>query len=116
MLSNTISVTIDTVEKVLTRIREDRDGSLYRLKTSTEQIDMRVRHSTVSPNGWQLNRHNIFWEHRVYETDTTPEYYWSVSLTLSERDTSDPSYLADTMAGLQTALASLYGTIAIGDV
>jgi hypothetical protein len=116
MLSSPKTITIDTVDKVLTRIREDRDGSLYRLKDTTETIEVRIRHSTSSQDGYTLNRHNIFWTHKVYATDTTPEYFWSVSITLSERDGSDPTYLSKTMAGLHAGLASDYDTIAIGDV
>jgi hypothetical protein len=115
MLSNTITVTIDSVAKVLTRIQEDSNGSVYRLKNGTEQIDMKVRHSITYPNGYQLNRHNLLWEHTVFETDTTPEYKWVASITLSERDMSDPTYLTKTIAGIQSAFASLWDTVAIGD-
>ncbi len=116
MLSNTLTITIDSVAKNLVRIREDSDGSLYRLKTSTEQIDMKIRHSTTYPNGYQLNRHNVSWEHTVFATDTTPEYKWLASITLSDRDQSDPTYLTKTIAGLQSTFNSLWDTIAIGDV
>jgi hypothetical protein len=116
MLANTITVTIDSVDKVLLRIREDKDGSLYRLKDSTEQIEMRVRHSTTTRDGLVVNRHNVNWEHSVYATDTTPAYFWSTSITVSDLDGSDPDYLGLTMTGLQSALGSLWDTIAIGEV
>jgi hypothetical protein len=116
MLDNTITVTINSVAKALLRIREDANGSLYRLKNTTEQIELRVRHSSSSQDGFTMNRHNVNWEHIVYATDTTPAYKWTTSITVSERDGSDPDYLGLTMAGLQAALSSEWDNIAIGEV
>jgi hypothetical protein len=116
MLSNTITFTVDSVAKILTRIREDKDGSLYRLKNTTEQIDVRIRHSTRYPNGAQVNSHNLYWTHTVYATDTTPEYNYMASITLSESEGADPTYLTATIAAIQAAMASNWDTVAIGDV
>jgi hypothetical protein len=115
MLANTITVTIATVDKILLRIYSDKEGSLYRLRDDTEEITLKIRHSTLTGGGVIRNRHNVLMEHTVRATDTTPEYFWSTSVTLTERDGSDPEYLGDSIVGLAAAFSTLWDTVSIGD-
>jgi hypothetical protein len=114
MLATPLTITIDSVEKELTFIYSDKEGSLYRLKDSTEQIEFRIRHSTLTSQGVVRNRHNVIMDHIVYATDTTPDYNWSTSITLTERDMSDPTYLGDSVTGLVSAMSSHWNTIVVG--
>lgn len=62
MFSDTITVTINAVAKVLTRINQDKYSSEYYLRSATDEFRMRIRHSSYSDKlrvGKVIDRHNV---------------------------------------------------------
>ena len=112
MLANTITLTVNTVDKVLARISESpKDGSNYLLKSATEKFQMKIRHSTGSRGGVVLNRHNIYVEHTTFATATEAEKYRSFSLTLSELEGTDPDTLEHLTSAVNTAFSTLFDDV-----
>lgn len=79
----TITLTVNSVAKVLNRINQDNYGSEYSLLTATDSWNLKIRHSTDSPDadGVTMLRHNVYLEHITYPTSTTPIYKESVTGT-----------------------------------
>lgn len=62
MFSDTITITINSVAKVLTRINQDKYSSEYYLRGSADEFRMRVRHSSYADKvrpGKVIDRHNV---------------------------------------------------------
>jgi len=111
MLANTLTLTINAVAKVLTRVGEQGQSSLYRYKTATEEISLQFRHTTETGGSVPIYRHNAFVEWLIYATPTVAEQYYSYSLTARGSKTSDPETVEDlVLAGnvLLTAQASAF--------
>lgn len=75
----TLSITINSVAKVLNRVSDaDPYSSEYLLKASTEEFRVKIRHSHSDPKGIDtfqrgVDRHNMEFVHVVYATPTTKE-------------------------------------------
>lgn len=67
---DTITLTINAVAKVLTRVNSgDPYASEYRLRGTTDQYVMKIRHSTFNDKqrpGKTVNRHNVEVVHTVF--------------------------------------------------
>lgn len=62
MFADTITITINSVAKVLSRINQDAYGSEYRLRESTGEFRLRIRNTTYSDktrSGVKVDRHNV---------------------------------------------------------
>lgn len=72
----TLTVTINTVAKILNRIREQDYGSEWSLYEPTGKYILYIRHTTRTDKvtGRKFHRHNMELIHTVYATTTTPEY------------------------------------------
>lgn len=115
MFANTLTLTINAVAKTLLRRNQDNYGSEYQFKDSAEKITMKIRHSTELRNGLPTNRHNVFIERTVYATPTVVEQYWSATVTLCDREGSDPVALEQLWVGVSTLITSVDGTLVVGD-
>ena len=105
MFANTLTLTINAVARVLTRVNQDNFGSTYLLKDGTQQFTLKFRNSTEPSDGVEpVDRHNMFFEHIVYATPTTTEKKYTMSSTLRLRKTSDPAYLATVVPAFNTLL------------
>lgn len=74
--ANSITITINAVDKVLKRINQDNFSSRYYLHEALEEFTVNIRHSTESPmkDGTVFDRHNVEIIHTVFATETTPAY------------------------------------------
>jgi hypothetical protein len=107
MFANTLTITINSVAQILTRVNQDNYGSVYTKKTATDEYNLKFRNSKQGSDGVEpLDVHNMYFEHIVYATSTTTEKKYSVSSTLKMRRTSDPAYLAFVVPGFNTLLNS----------
>jgi hypothetical protein len=108
MFANTLTITVNAVAIVLTRVNQDNFGSLYRYKTATEVHTLQFRNSTEKGAGGvgNVDRHNMFYEHRVFATSVLPEKLTTISTVYRLAEGSDPAQLKLEAAGYATLLAS----------
>lgn len=111
MFPSTITLTVDTVAKVLNRVNQDSYGSEYQLNAATESYNLKIRHSSDSPDGDGLvmMRHNVFLEHVVYPTATTLMHKETCTVTMRHDKFNDPSGVVNIQKALNVWLAS--GTV-----
>lgn len=79
----TITITVDSVAMILNRINQDNYGSEYSLITDNDSWNLKIRHSTDSPDsdGMTMVRHNVYLEHITYPTATTLQKKETVTTT-----------------------------------
>lgn len=84
MLANTLTLTVNSVAKVLTRMNQDNYGSEYRLVSDTEKYTLKIRHQfgQKASGGRVFDTHNVVVEHVVFATPTTLAKTMTVSTTL----------------------------------
>lgn len=105
---STITLTVDGASVVLNRINQDNYGSEYSLLTDTDSWNMKIRHSTdtVDKDGFVMLRHNVYLEHYVYITSTTPAYKSSVTATFRAGKTDGITQITNDLQGLLAYLAA----------
>ncbi|DAD51682.1 coat protein [ssRNA phage Gephyllon.1_28] len=106
MFANTITLTVNSIAKTLTRVNQDNFGSTYKYTSATELIQLQFRNSAEQNVRGVIDRHNLFIEWTVLATPTTPEYYVSASSTLRARRGTDPAMLSYLSSGTATILAA----------
>jgi hypothetical protein len=81
--ASTITITVNAVAKILNRINQDNYGSEYSLLTATDSWNLKIRHSTDTPDadGVTMLRHNLYLEHVTYPTGTEPIHKETVTVT-----------------------------------
>jgi hypothetical protein len=104
MFANTLTITINAVAYVLTRVNQDNYGSTYIKKDATQSMTLQFRNNTESEakTGVSFDRHNMFFEHIVYATPTTVEKKYTVSTVYRQSFGSDVTWLGQVVAGFQT--------------
>lgn len=109
MFANTLTLTVNAVAKVLTRVNQDNFGSEYRLTTGIESYVLKIRHSKQTSAGVTFQVHNLMVEHKVFATLTEQEKVLTASITLRGGYGHDPSaldYLSDALGVLAASLMS----------
>lgn len=117
MLANTLTVTLNSVAKVLTRVNQDNFGSVYRLRSATELITLQIRNTEekATIKAPAIERHNMFFEHTVFATPTTAAEYYSVSAVMRMYTVSDPVKLGYAVTGFNTLLNAQAAGIISGE-
>jgi len=116
MLANTLTITINSTARVLTRVNQDNYGSVYRLKDGTQEFTLKIRNSSEPSDGVEpLDRHNMFFEHIVYATGGATEKKYTMSATMRIRKTSDPAYLAYVVPAFNTLLNAQASALIAGE-
>lgn len=98
---STITLTVNSVAKVLNRINQDNYGSEYYLRNgSTDSYRVQIRHSQESPlpDGHRNDRHNVTITHVVFGTAPAPDVTRQVTFTARVKDNdslTDMGYLFD---------------------
>ncbi len=109
MLANTLTLTINSVAKVLLRINQDNYGSEYRLVSASERITLKIRHSSQRTGNSQFDQHNVFVEWIKIPTAPALPVTMTASTTLRGQLGSDPAeldYLSDALGVLVAAQAA----------
>jgi hypothetical protein len=72
---STITLSVNSVDKVLNRINQDNYGSEYYLRSSTDEYRCKIRHVKESPlaDGRAFDRHSLEVTHTVFATSDAPE-------------------------------------------
>lgn len=84
MFSDTITIAINGVNKVLNRINQDGYSSEYLLKSALDQYQLKIRNTsyTDKARGKVIDRHNVEFVHTVYPvspaTVSTVRKFYSV--------------------------------------
>lgn len=115
MFSNTLTLTINTVAKVLNRVNQDSYGSEYVFRDANEEIRMQIRHSTDKLAAGDTFRHNVYIERTVFATPTVAEKYWSTTFTFRDRRGSGPTDLLYLVQAGYTLLATLDDGLVVGE-
>jgi len=108
MFADTITVTINSVAKVLNRINQDGYSSEYFLRSSTDDFRLRLRNSTYNDKtrGVKVDRHNIELIHTIYPvapaTLSTIRKHYSVLENDSTDTIADVSKFAAGVCAFQT--------------
>lgn len=93
MLGDTLTVTINAVAKVLTKVNQDKYSAEYRLRETDGVFTANVRHTSyTNGNGQLIDRHNVELihdyyavapaapvQHKVYQTFELPRSDTSVN-------------------------------------
>jgi hypothetical protein len=97
MFANTLTLTINSVAKVLNRVNQDNYGSEYSFVDGTESIVMKIRHSSdpLDGDGFVNKRHNVYVEHLVYATPSTAARKATFTLTCRHDKTGVPTMSSD---------------------
>lgn len=116
MLANTLTVTINSVAKILVRVNQDNFGSQYQLKTATESLILKIRNSTEKSGGYNYDRHNLEVSYLIYATAVAAEQHYTASSTFRCRSVgSDPASLVHLVAGVNTLVNSVATAVAGGE-
>lgn len=117
MLANTLTVTINSVAKVLTRVNQDNFSSQYQLVSATEKLVLKIRNSTEKSAGYIYDRHNVELSWLIFATSTVLEQHYVASQTFKTRSiaNNDPAVLVQEVAGLATLINAQATAIAQGD-
>lgn len=106
MLGDTITLTHNSVARVLSKINQDNYSSEYLLRTSTNEYRLNVRHGqeSVAKNSGvaPFERHNIELRVTTFATTTAPQIEHVVSTVVRTRKGSDP---ADALLAAKAAVA-----------
>jgi len=108
MFADTITITINSVAKVLNRINQDGYASEYYLKTSTDDFRLRLRNSSYNDKsrGVKVDRHNVELIHTIYPvapaTLSTVKKYYSILENDATDSTTDVSKFAAGVSAFQT--------------
>lgn len=104
----TITITVNAVAKVLNRINQDNYGSEYSLLSDTDSWNLKIRHSTDTPDsdGVTMLRHNMYLEHVTYATSTDPIKKETLTWTLRAGKYDGVTQIGYDAAGLVDYLAA----------
>lgn len=105
MFANTLTLTVNAVAKVLTRVNQDNFGSTYLLRSATDLWTLKFRNSQEKlKSGVVFDRHNMYVEYVVFATPTATQKTYSMSSTLRLTSDSDPVQLGYISAAFNTLL------------
>nr|UJQ85123.1 MAG: hypothetical protein 2 [Leviviridae sp.] len=91
MFTDTLTISINAVDKTLTRINQDGYSSEYRLREDTGEYSLRIRHSSYVRAGSSIkvDRHNVELIHTVYGTEAGAPNVVRKTYTVFENDAGD---------------------------
>lgn len=111
MFADTITLTVNSVAKVLTRINQDGYSSEYYLRSTTDQYQLFIRNTRVNDKkraGVQMDQHNVELIHTIFPvapaTLSTVRRCFATFLNQQGDTLSDP--LNDALAFLSWLSAS----------
>lgn len=115
MFSNTLTLTINAVAKVLNRINQDNKGSEYLFLSDEERITLQVRHSVDKTTSGPVNRHNVYIERTIFATPVVGKKLFSVTYTIRDSEGAGPASLDHLSAAALTLLGTLDTGLTVGE-
>jgi len=110
----TLTLTVNSIAKVLNRVNQDNYGSEYSLISATDSWNLKIRHSTdkVDADGVVMLRHNMYLEHITYPTSTDLIKKESVTVTFRQGKYDGTTQIGyDAKALLAALSASTYAMV-----
>lgn len=92
MFADTITITVNAVAKVLSRINQDGYSSEYFLRGTTDEFRLTLKNTTYADKkrpGVTVDRHSVDFTHTVYPTTPIPTGIIRHSYTVIENDRVD---------------------------
>lgn len=116
MLGDTLTITVNSVAKTLTKINQDSYSSEYLLKEATGEYRLRVRHSKEKavPGQVQFDRHNVELTRTIYATATVGQIVRQSYIVIrnpADSAVTDVQYETAALTGFLSAtnIGKLYG-------
>lgn len=98
MFADTLTITVNTVAKVLVKINQDAYASEYMLREATQQFVLRIRHTEVNRNGASVDRHNVEITQTIFATESAAEIVRKVYVVIEVAKSDLDTYLSTAMA------------------
>lgn len=90
MLADPQTLTVNAVAKNCPRINQDNNSSKYRLKSTTDEYILEIRHTDGKISKGQIGEgHTVKVTYTQFATSTTPEYTFVTWLTFQNPDGFD---------------------------
>lgn len=90
MLADPQTLTINAVAKTLPRINQDNNGSTYRLRTTTEELVLTIKHSVGKISGGVSGEtHTLTVKRVVFATTTVPALTSITRVSIQNGDLAD---------------------------
>lgn len=101
MLADPQTVTVNAVAKVMPRINQDNNTSVYRLRSTTDEYVLTIKHNTGKIAGGAFGEgHVVKVEYTVFATSTVPESTMNTWLTIQNGDGMDLTVVKNVVLGL----------------
>lgn len=94
MFADTLTVTVNGVAKILTRINQDNYCSEYVLRTALERFSLNIRNTKYTDSkrgGVEVHRHNFELVHEVFPVAPATKSLIRKSYTVIENESTDAS-------------------------
>ena len=116
MLGDTITVTVNAVAKILTKINQDGYSAEYLLRESTGKYSLKVRHSKdkATATGVQYDRHAVDFTYTIFASGSVPEYYRRCYITIVNSSTDDATQVGYIVTGIEAYLNAANTTKVVG--
>jgi len=90
MFADPQTLTVNAVAQVCPRINQDNYGSVYRKRTSTDELVLTMRHSDGKIVNSQTGEgHVVKVEYTIFATSTTPQYKLATWVVIQNPDGMD---------------------------
>lgn len=109
MLADPQTVTVNAVAKNMPRINQDNNTSVYRLRSTTDEYVLTIKHNDGKISGGVLGEgHVVKIQYTVFATATVPETVLYTWVTIQNGDGMDLTQVKNVVLGL---CAYLTGTV-----
>lgn len=106
MLTDPQTLTVNSIAKSMARINQDNNSAVYRLRSSTDELVLSIKHSDGKIVGGQFGEgHVVKVEYLVFATSTTPQLRLATWLVIQNPDAMDLTVVKNHVLAL-TAFAT----------
>lgn len=101
MLADPQTVTVNAVAKVLARINQDNNTSVYRLRSTTDEWVLTIKHNSGKiTGGVQGEGHVVKLSYTLFATSTDPEKVFHTWVTIQNGDGASLTDVKNAVLGL----------------
>jgi hypothetical protein len=105
MLTDPQTITVNAVAKVMPRIKEQNGSSMYRLRSTTDCIELSIKHSDGKISGGVFGEaHVVKVTYTLYATATDPEKILHTWIVIQNGDGMDLTTVKNHVLGLAAYL------------